>query len=132
MRTKQPLEEGTYLADELVTVTKTRAIISGITYAMANITSVSTFVEPRPVMILVIAAAVFVVGLLFLGQNLAAALICGAGSLAFLAFYWFYYKPKYWVRLGTAGAESNAVWSQDPAYTQSVVDAISKALDDRG
>lgn len=122
--------EPTLFADNIVTVTRTRAIIAGTTYAMANITSVRTFVEERPVGVVVLASILMVCGG-GLGMVLAEAwAVFGVGLL--IAVLWFFIKPKHWVRIATAGVESNAAFSHDPAWTAAVVGAISHAIISRG
>jgi hypothetical protein len=119
--------------DDLVTVTCTRAIIAGTTYAMANVTSVRTFVEPKPFSAFGGGLAVTIVGALsFAADARTFGLVAIAFGLAVVAAYLFVMKPKYWVRIGTAGAESNTVWSHDEAWCQEIVDAINDAIVARG
>lgn len=117
--------------DAQVTVTTARAVLNGVTYAMANVTSVRTQKEPRPLALLLFGLLLCVVG------------GCGAmGRVAFgpvflvagaaLAIWYFASKPKYWVRLGTAGGETNATFSRDATWTASVVAAMNEAIVRRG
>lgn len=126
------MEEQTIFADDTVTITTARAYLNGTTYAMANITSVRTHAESRGV----IKAIVAIVGL-----TVAASFVVGISSAVFfitlpltvVAALWFAFsKPKLWVRIGTAGAESNALWSNDPAWVAKVVAAINEAIVRRG
>jgi hypothetical protein len=123
--------EDAFFQDDVVTVTSTRAIISGTTYALANITSVRGFVQPRPAVLFILGGSLLVMGMLMLSTTPTAGLVCAAIGLFFLFFY-FLQKPKHWVRIGTAGAEANAVYSLDPKWTSSVVDAINEAIISRG
>ncbi len=45
---------------------------------------------------------------------------------------WFLINTQYWVRIGTAGAEANAIASNDAAWTRKVVAAMVEALVGRG
>lgn len=122
-----------FFEDELVTVTRTRAIIAGTTYAMSNITSVRTFIVPKPFGVAIVAALLMLFGLFVAQSGIQGPGIgVSAVGVALLALYLWVLKPKYWVRIGTAGAESNAVWSNDAQWTEGVVDAINEAIVARG
>jgi len=127
-------DDAPYFQDETVTVTKTRAIIGGVTYAMANVTSVRMFVQPKPPAAAIVAAILMLLGLGSAKYDATPQTGIGitAAGAVLLAVYLFVLKPKYWVRIGNAGAESNAAWSNDPAWTQEVVQAINEAIIDRG
>src|SRR5580692_2276917 len=58
----QPAAEMVLFQDHLVTVTNMRAILPGVTYAMANITSVREFVEPKPVALVLVGLMALVLG----------------------------------------------------------------------
>jgi hypothetical protein len=129
----QGISESVVYQDRLVTITTARAVISGTTYAMANITSVRQFTEPADNGALFglggIAALIGLI-LLFNGSYGFGGFIflIGAGLIALGASQ----KPKHWVRIGTAGAESNAIWSHDAGWTQTVVGAMTNAIVARG
>jgi hypothetical protein len=131
-----PGDERILFKDETVTVTNVRAIVQkNTTYAMANITSVREFVEPRPAGIALCGLFLIAVGMLCLhGNNGDSALLgwlgSGMGLLMVAAF--LLSKPKYWVRIGTAGAGANAIFSNDPQWTRNVVSAINSAIVTRG
>jgi hypothetical protein len=128
-----PTAERVFWNDGGVSITNARAVIGGTTYALANITSVRRFDEARN-------ANVLVAGMLFvaLGVGCVAFIDCktpGFISLLLGAAMCIAYAltpEKHWVRLGTAGAESNAIWYKDPAYAQRVVDALNQAIIHRG
>ena len=122
--------------DATVKITNVRAIIHGKqTYAMSNVTSVNEFVEPRPGIFLLAGLVFGVPGLLCVKINVADSTEVGTVFLllggACIVGY-FLSKPKYWVRIGTAGAEANAVWSHDPKWTRTVVEAMNEAIVTRG
>jgi hypothetical protein len=118
--------------DEIVTVTTTRAILGGTTYAVANITSVRQLQEPGALGVVMLGLALAVVGgalLDFLGST-AVALALGGVAIAIGGL--IVRKPRHWVLVGTAGAESRAIFSYDKSWTTSVVEALNQAIIDRG
>jgi hypothetical protein len=135
---EKPKEAGerVLFEDGTVKITSARAIVSGkTTYAMSNITSVKQFVEPRPGVFLLAAVIIGGPGLLCVKSNDSGT----SGIGGFLLFVgaacvvgFFLNKPKYWVRIGTSGAETNAVYSHDPEWTRSVVHAMNEAIVARG
>jgi hypothetical protein len=127
--------------DEVVTVSKTRMIIrdasgENITYAMANVTSVQMFVEPKNAVVAFLAAALLILGVLFVKLDneslFPAGVAMAVASIVFAVVYLFVMKPKFWVRIGTAGAETDSVYSLDQAWTKEVVAAVNEAIISRG
>lgn len=118
--------EKTYFEDSLVTVTKSRAIISGKTYAMANITSVTMFTEPANYSIAIC------LGLFALLSFALSNPVLIIGSIVCTIIACFIPKPKYWVRIGSASAESNAIFSHDSNYISRIVAAMNEAIVSRG
>lgn len=118
----------------IVTITTARAIMMGTTYAMANITSVRAFEEkPTPGLRALIGLAFFMGGALATMSGGGAfgwgLMLIGAG----LGVWWYLTKKsKHWVRIGTAGAENNAVCSHDRQWTNRVVTAVNDAIIARG
>ena len=132
---EQVVGEKTYFAEGSVRITASRADISGKSYAMANVTSVS--VERKPAEKVGCLVAVGVVGL-FLSFSLAAEglrtmgvfgllmlLICIVGLVNVL-------RAKYVLRLGSASGEQEALVSGDEAHLRGMATAIRQAIDDRG
>lgn len=125
--------EMVYLQNRDVTITDTRAVMGGKTYAMANVTSVAMVkIAPDNSGGCVwggIGVAVLVVGIA--AQSfypiLIGALIVGAAWLIASQK-----KPKFLVRITAASSESNALWAHDPVYIQTVVDAVNQAIINRG
>ena len=130
-----PAAEQTLFQDVHVTVTNIRAILSGVTYAMANVTSVREFVEPKPAARALLGFMFVAWGLVCVNIHIADSADVGYFLLAIgggLLLWYFVTKPRYWVRIGTAGAETNAIWSHDPAWTRTVVTAMNNAIVGRG
>jgi hypothetical protein len=132
MAPPQPQGEVVLFQDATVTVTNMRAIVPGVTYAMANVTSVREFIEPRPRVLVLMGLFLLASGLCCVAANAGTVgwteNVMGAALVGIYAIL----KPKYWVRIGTSGAEANAIWSNDPSWTRSVVAAINGAMVARG
>jgi hypothetical protein len=119
--------------DQTVTVTTARAIVAGVTYAMANITSVRQFAEPADTSAAIVLGVLAVIfgGVMALLESYFMCVLSLLAAVAF--FYWAsQQKPKHWVKIGTAGAETNAIWSHDPMFTSRIVVAINEAIIARG
>lgn len=138
-KSERPRRKGSppLFQDEVVTVTRTRMIIrdasgQNVTYAMANVTSVQMFVEPRNPAVVILGMCSVVMGSLIMSLSRTWGIglcIVGAGIAL---IYLLVLKPKYWVQVGTAGAEKNAVYSLDPSWTTEVVAAVNEAIISRG
>lgn len=118
--------------DQLVTITNARAILGGTTYAVRNITSVRHTKEPGPMWLVLFALSVALLGgaLLDVVPTIGVPLALLGALGAIVAF--ILRKPKHWVSIGTAGAEFRAIFSYDPAWTTTVVDALNNAIISRG
>ena len=121
------MSETTYYSQGDINITNSRAIIGGKTYAMANITSVSMgVISPNYIP----AAVAGVVGLLMLANSDArlfgVLVLVVAGVLFYLA------KRRYTVNIGSASGESHALVDKDQAHIQEIVDAMNKAIVERG
>ena len=124
-------QEVTIYTDPTVTITTARAILDGTTYAVANVTSVRAWTVKKSgsalmfgVIMLVIAVAV---GASSVPWGLVVAVAAGFGFLIH-----FILKDRHFVRIGTAGAEHDAIWSHDLAYIRGIVDALNNAIVQRG
>jgi hypothetical protein len=121
--------------DANIQVTNLRAILHGKTYAMANITSVSMFTEVRSKFPGVVVGFLGVV-LLLSGFGSREALGCfivfGLVLIAVGIAYFVAQKDRYWVRIGSASGEMNALTSQNREYIERVVNAMNEAIVRRG
>jgi hypothetical protein len=127
------MAEETYFSQGDVQVTNSRVVLGGKTYAMRNITSVTIGeIPPNRVPGIVLAVlglcplmggfsdnggALLVIGLIVIGLGIALAALV---------------KTRYVVRLGSASGESDALTAPDVAYIRKIVDAINKAIVQRG
>lgn len=116
-----------------VKITNVRAIIRGATYPLANITSVRTFEESRPITALMFALVLTLAAPIALFNNAVGpgmVLIALALVMAYVHFYGM--TDTYWVRIGTAGTESNAVSYTNRERANKIVDALNQAIVHRG
>lgn len=130
---REPAGENTLLDEDGVTITNARVVILGTTYVLANITSVRSIGEDRPAGLLRLWIALVAIGLLAIYWSFVAFgaifLVLGAGLAA---IYFLVTKPKFWVQIGTAGAETRAIFFFEEARTMRVVDALNAAIVLRG
>lgn len=121
------MSETTYYSQGGIDITNSRAIIGGKTYAMANITSVSMgVISPN----YILPAVVGIAGLLMLSISdfrlFGLLALVGAGVLFYMA------KRRYTVNIGSASGESHALVDKDKGRIQEIVDAMNKAIVERG
>lgn len=118
-------EETTLFQQGSIVVTNARFISGQETYAIRNVTSVSSTRQPPKrgaLVITALAGLLLCTGAPFVGAPLAS----GALFLLWKA------RPTYHVVLRTAGGEANALESTDQALIQRVVDALNQAMVVRG
>jgi hypothetical protein len=127
-------EEVTLYRDDNIQVTNLRAMLTGKTYAMANITSVSMHVEEAtriaPIMVIIIG----VCGLLI---RIATGELQGCAWIGIIALVigillFRAATDTYWVRIGSASGEANALRSKDREYIMRIVQALNDAIIRRG
>jgi hypothetical protein len=123
-------DETSYYSDQSgVRVTDKRVIIASTTYAMANITSVSTTVEHPsklgPVLFVVIGVCMFLGGLA--NTSIGAAFI----GVIFGALGYFWYrgiKPIWHLRIASASGETTPLHSINQQWIASIAQAINEAI----
>lgn len=122
--------EKIYYSDNEITITSTRAILGGKTYAMANITSVSVAeLQPNSGC----GCAAIGVGLLMaLGLFSSETVLFGLLGLVGVAVGLAIANTKaYVVRIGSASGESDALQHGNREYVQKIVDAVNDAIVER-
>lgn len=130
---EQAPPEHIFFEDKSVKVTNARAIVSGKTYAMANITSVSVFTEPARRngcgVALIVLGALFCL-FLFYKETLS------VGVMGVLAIIFGLMlrgtREKFFVRLTSSSGEANVLESHDRGYIERVVAAVNEAIVNRG
>lgn len=134
------MSETTFFQDGNVLITNARAIFGNKTYAMSNITSVSTWQiskdEDRKVPGIVLLGGIGSVALgIFMVSEMDMKLyLIGAGLLASVLGYFWYMsiKDDYSVRINTAGAENDAIKSPDNEWIDKIVTSMNDAIIHRG
>jgi hypothetical protein len=130
LRQERPTTEKTYYSDGAITVTSTRAVLEGKTYAMANITTVSLTENQQGAGC---GCALLGFGALCtLGLASAETLIIGViGVLIVVAGLFLMSQKSYIVCIGSASGETNALQHPSREYIQTIVDAVNQAIIDR-
>ncbi len=59
-------------------------------------------------------------------------LVAGLAVIIFALVLMSQKKPKHLVKIVSASSESNALWSYNPDYIRGIVEAINKAIINRG
>ena len=123
-------EEITFYTDQAsVRVTDKRVIAGSTTYALANITSVSTAVESPsytgPLLFLAVGAVALIEGVATksTGTTTFAVLILALGC-----FWWRGLKPTWHLRIASASGESSPVKSHNQQWIAGIAQAIKKAM----
>lgn len=120
-------QEKIFFSDSNVTVTKSRFVANGKTYAMRNISSVANFEKKksRSIQILLI---VIGIGLCF-GDDTK---LYGVGVALMGALALYFTKDEYSVRITTNAGEADGFISKDKAYIQNIVNGVNDAIIHRG
>lgn len=125
------MSEQTFLEENGVTITNSRFITPGQTYAMNGITSVKTFKHPTskkgPAILIILSLLIFIGGEGEVASILAGLLFLAAG-IAWLVLN----KPKFSVLLSSASGEAEALTSKDETFISRVVKALNDAIVARG
>jgi len=122
------MDENIFFNNGNVSVSNSRFIVSGQTYAMSNVTSVKSGIkEPERGG----SVALVVIGLLcLLGSGwvfFVGLLLIGFGIMA-----WHGGKAQYSVILNTSAGENQALVSEDKLYIKDVIAALNEAIVSRG
>ncbi len=122
------MDEKIFFSQNEVSVSNSRFIVDGQTYAMSNVTSVKSGVTPPElagfVVIIVIGlACLFGSGWVFVGGLVAIAL--GVSG-------WIGSNATYSVILNTSSGENQALVSEDEEYIKQVISSLNDAIVSRG
>jgi len=121
------MEEKVFFDTGTISVSNSRFIVDGQTYAMGNVTSVKTGVEEakKSTGILIGLFGLFV---LFGAKSIIwGIIIMIVGILLFIGA-----KNKYSVVLSTSSGENQALSSEDKTHIEKVVSALNEAIVSRG
>ncbi|MFN3883121.1 MAG: DUF6232 family protein [Nitrincola lacisaponensis] len=122
------MEEKIFFNQGNVSVSNSRFIVDGQTYAMSNVTSVKSGVTAPDrvgaIMLAVIGlACLFGSGWIF---------IAGLVLIALAVLSWIKKKAKYSVILNTSSGENQALVSEDQSYIANVISSLNEAIVSRG
>lgn len=123
--------EKVYYSDGAITVTSTRAVLGGKTYAMANVTSVSLAENQNGAGC---GCALFGVGVIVAFAGLSSDGTAGIGVFGIvvvIAGILLMNATSYVVCIGSASGEANALQHRSREYIQTIVDAVNQAIIDR-
>lgn len=121
------MEEKMFLEAGNVSVSNSRFIVNGQTYAMSNVTSVKTGVQEakKGAGIFIILVGLFV----FFGVP---SILWGSVIIVFGVLAYMGAKNKYSVVLSTSSGENQALTSEDKSYIEKVVAALNESIVSRG
>lgn len=126
-KTGASMEEKMFYDTGSISVSNSRFIVNGQTYAMSNVTSVKTGVEKANKAIGVI-IALFGLFILFSAESILwGGIVIAVGVLAFIGA-----KDKYSVVLSTSSGENQALTSVDKKHIEEVVSALNHSIVSRG
>jgi hypothetical protein len=128
-------EEREYYRSNAILITSARAEIGERTFSMANVTAVSMGTIPAntgcAVVLLIVGGLTILGGLAAIGSTVAplilGILIAGAGWMWLKSL-----KPTFVVNLGSASGEARAYQSRNRDEVAEIVNAIKRAIIDRG
>lgn len=121
------MEETMFLEAGNVSVSNSRFIVNGQTYAMSNVTSVKTGVEEAKKGVGIIIGLIGLFVLFGAKSILWGIIIIVVGVLAFMGA-----KNKYSVILSTSSGENKALTSEDETYISNIVSALNESIVSRG
>lgn len=123
------MEEKIFFNQGNVSVSNSRFIVDGQTYAMNNVTSVkSGVVKPNRLGSIVIG----LIGLVMVLSGSGGVLIGGLVLLVLAVLSWMGNKKQYTVLLNTSSGENQALVSSDESYIRTVINSLNDAIVSRG
>lgn len=125
----EKMEEKIFFNQGNVSVSNSRFIVDGQTYAMNNVTSVkSGVVKPNRLGSIIIG----LIGLAMVLSGSGGVLIGGLVLLAIAVLSWMGNKKQYTVLLHTSSGENQALASPDESYIRTVINSLNDAIVSRG
>ena len=122
------MEEKIFFNQGNVSVSNSRFVVDGQTYAMSNVTSVKSGTTPPSRGVAVLMALIGLVCLLGSGG----VFIAGLVAIAIAVLVWIGNKAKHSVILNTSSGENQALVSEDKSYIINVVSSLNEAIISRG
>ena len=125
-------QEKVYYNDAQTLVTSRRAVINGVTYVMANITSVALVIHEEERESLPLLLLMFGLMITTIVSILTVSLFAIGGILMLLAAYGLLRPNAYFiVRIRTGSGETDALQSKEGYTLAPIVDAIKQAIVER-
>ncbi|GAA5646050.1 MULTISPECIES: DUF6232 family protein [Vibrio] len=121
------MDEKMFLEAGDVSVSNSRFIVNGQTYAMSNVTSVKTGIEKANKGVGIIITLIGLITLFAIKSIGWGILIVAVGVLAFMGA-----KDKYSVILSTSSGESKALTSDKRNHIEDIVSALNESIVSRG
>lgn len=123
------MEEKIFFNQGNVSVSNSRFIVDGQTYAMNNVTSVkSGVIEPNRTGPIILG----IIGLLMLFGSSGGWLIAGLVLLGLAVLAWKGNKRQFTVLLNSSSGENKALVSTDESYIKTVINSLNDAIVSRG
>ncbi len=132
------MEETVFLNEKSVTITNTRAVFNGKTYAISNIAKVSMEKASFPLIGVIMQVVLFVAFLMCVGIGLGigSALLIIFGVFCIIPFIITIINPNkiFTVMIGTSGSmfDEEVFRSTDQEFIKKIVDTINNAIVNRG
>jgi hypothetical protein len=125
------MDEETIYSDQEISISTSRIVIRGTTYALRNISSVKMTVEPAKTgcaIALIIGGVVWAIGIMGSKGGVAPALFLG-GILIVGGVVWLTAaKAEYYVTIVNNAGEVRAHKSKNKQYIDKIVEAINEAM----
>lgn len=123
------MDEKLFFNQNNVSVSNSRFIVDGQTYAMNGVTSVKTGKkEPARVGPIILA----LVGILILFGGEIGPIFIGLIMIGLAVFWWKKQKPELSVVLNSSSGEAQALKSQDADFINGVIEALNNSIIHRG
>ena len=123
------MEEKVFFAQGPVSVSNSRFIVHGQTYAMNGVTSVRQAVN-NPSRFWPLVLGFF--GLIIMLGGSAGAIIFGGLLLGLAIYWWTRQKPDWIVVLSSSSGETRALISKDRVFIDGVIQALNDSIIHRG
>ncbi len=123
------MKEKSFFNQGNVSVSNSRFIVNGQTYAMNGVTSVKTARKDPS------RAGPIILGMLGLGSLVggeASSLIIGLIIIGLAILWWIKQKPELTVVLNSSSGEAQALTSKDVDYINKIIEALNNSIVHRG
>ena len=123
------MEEKVFFDKGSVSVSNSRFIVHGQTYAMNGVTSVKQAINNPPRFWPIV---VGFIGLIIILGGTAGSIISGGIIFGLAIYWWTQQKPDWIVVLSSSSGETRALSSKDHAFINGVIQALNDSIIHRG